>query len=258
MIQVKDGSFSYGKKLVFEHLDFEAKSGETLAILGPNGAGKTTLLRVLIRTLKLTQGHTYIHGKDLLSLSEKELFKQVAYVPQMKRQTTGYTVLEMVLLGLTGELKLFHAPNEADVARAQNLLRELKIEDLADMRCDELSGGQLQMVIIARALIKNPDILILDEPESGLDFKNQLIILNTLNRLKEAGKCVIFNTHYPEHALRVADKVLLIHDHQSIFGPTDEVLSEENIQKAFQVATYRGSFLYDGKEEKTIVPMKLL
>lgn len=254
-------SFSYGKRYeetqaVFRDLSLSVSSGEILAVLGPNGSGKTTLLKCMLNLLKLQEGACLLDGKDVRTLPVRDFFGVVSYVPQTRSIPTSYTVLETVLLGLSGKTGVFRAPGEKDVRKAEETLRKLGIGALKDKRCNELSGGELQMVFIARALISEPKILILDEPESGLDFRNQLIVLETLTELKEGGMACVFNTHYPEHALGRADKALLLSGGRGIFGTAEEVVTEERIREAFGVEAYIGTHEIDGTTVKTVIPIK--
>ncbi|MBR6395389.1 MAG: ABC transporter ATP-binding protein [Lachnospiraceae bacterium] len=220
---------------VLKDISFNLGSGEVMAILGPNGAGKTTLLKVTMGVLKASSGRCTIDGEDISKLSPKKLWSKISYVPQSKLSTRSLSCLDLVLLGLAGKINSFSSPSAEDRKSAYELMKELKIEKLAEKKCDALSGGELQMVLIARALISKPKLLILDEPESGLDFRNQLIVLDTMAKLKDDGISCIFNTHYPEHALMRADKALLFIDEHTVFGHTEDVITEENIERSFGV-----------------------
>ena len=258
-LKLTNASFSYSKKsrIIFKNVSFEVHSGEILAVLGPNGSGKTTLLKCFINLLKLSGGESTLDGKDIRLLSARDLFRRVAYVPQVKNMPTSYTVLETVLMGLSSSVGLFEAPKEKDIAKAEETLKLLGISELSERRCNTLSGGELQMVLIARAIVSDPKFLVLDEPESGLDFKNQLIVLETIRKLSAGGMACIFNTHYPDHALNFADHALLISSGQAVFGTSESVVTEENIKNAFGVESYIGTFTYENSAVKSVVPIKL-
>lgn len=240
--EVKNGSFAYpGGRTVFRDLSFRVEKGQMLAILGPNGAGKTTLLRCMMGFLKWQQGASLLDGTDISTLSQRELFSSVAYVPQSKNSALAITVRDMVLLGRSSRCGVFGKPGAADRKVAEETLDRLGLSELADRSCARLSGGELQMVLVARALAAQPEIMILDEPESNLDFKNQLVVLQTLQRLTEEGISCIFNTHYPVHALRYADRALLLDRQGGIcFGRPDRVITRENMRRAFGVETVIG------------------
>ncbi len=247
ILRVENGCFAYrGGAEVLRNVNLETASGELTAVLGPNGAGKTTLLRCLLGRLKWTAGRSFITDGDP---------KRISYVPQARGVTSPLSVEDMILLGRTGHMNLFGTPSEHDRETARQAAERLGIDGLLDRRCTEISGGELQMVLIARALAAEPELIVLDEPESNLDFRNQLITLDILTGLKESGICCLFNTHYPEHALTRADRTLLLPKNaEPIFGPTSEVLTEENIAAVFGVDAYIG----EAGGMKCILPRKII
>ena len=260
-MRLDHASFSYERryakeKAIFRDLSLSVSSGEILAVLGPNGSGKTTLLKCMLNLLKLQEGTCFLDGRNIRELSVKDFFGRVSYVPQMRSVPTSYTVLETVLLGLSGKTGVFRAPGEKEVVLAEETLSRLGIAYLEEKRCSALSGGELQMVFLARALVSEPEILVLDEPESGLDFRNQLIVLETLTELKKSGMACVFNTHYPEHALSRADKALLLYKGQGLFGKAEEIITEDHIRRAFGVEAYIGTHEIDGTTVKTVIPIK--
>lgn len=235
---VENGSFAYKKdtRRVLDGVSFSADSGDLVAILGPNGAGKTTLLRCAMGFLRWTGGGSFIDEKRVSSIPCAELWRDLAYVPQAGGAISPYTAREMVLLGRGSRFGFFSQPGAEDMRTADGIMERLGISKLRDKRCSEISGGEKQMVLIARALAAEPKVLILDEPESNLDFRNQLLIMETLSSLAASGMTCIFNTHYPAHAMRRASKALLLGvDGKSLFGDVGRVVTEENIQRAFGV-----------------------
>ena len=240
--EVKNGGFAYpGGRTVFRNLSFRVEKGQMLAILGPNGAGKTTLLRCMMGFLKWKEGASLLDGTDISTLSQRELFSSIAYVPQSKSSSMAITVRDMVLLGRSSRYGVFGKPGAGDRQVVEATLERLGLTRLADCSCARLSGGELQMVLVARALAAEPRIIILDEPESNLDFKNQLVVLQTLHALTEEGISCIFNTHYPVHALRHADRALLLDRQGRIcFGSPRQVITRENMRRAFGVETVIG------------------
>lgn len=237
-LEVRDGCFRYHKRAepLLEHIHFQAERGDLLAILGPNGAGKTTLLRCIMGFLPWEKGESLLSGRDIRQIPARELWQHIAYVPQAKNVVSAYTVEEMILLGRASHFSVFSKPSAADAEIANNVMTEMGLSYLAKKKCNEISGGELQMVLIARALAAEPEILILDEPESNLDFKNQLVILEIMSRMAAKGMTCVFNTHYPAHALQRANKALLLcKGGKYLFGNTKEVITEENIQAAFGV-----------------------
>ena len=236
-LKVENGCFAYPKgKPLLKDIRFEAGPGDLVAVLGPNGAGKTTLLRCVMGFLKWTTGGSFLDGRALFSIPNRELWRSLAYVPQARGAAVAYTVEEMVLLGRGSRIGPFEKPSDTDIKEVHKVMARLGLAPFAGRKCTELSGGQLQMTLIARALASEPQVLILDEPESNLDFKNQLLVLDTVSELASGGMTCLFNTHYPAHALQRANKALLLSpDGTYLFGPTREVVTEENIRRAFGV-----------------------
>ena len=259
-LSVSKGCFSYEKEQpVFEDISFEVDRGEVLAVLGPNGVGKTTLLKCLLGFLKWQSGSASFMGKSQQSFHGSSFWKEVAYVPQARKQTFPYTVEETVLLGRNPYLGIFGKPGERDRLIADKAMRMTGVDQLRNRNCSDLSGGELQLVLIARALCAEPSILIMDEPETGLDFRNQLAVLNLTEKLcHEKNLTVIFNTHYPEHALRIADQTLLITGEGTcLYGDTEKILTDENMRKAFGVDIIRFNETVDGKRYSAVIPVPL-
>lgn len=259
-LSVQKGTFYYKKNVpIFENINFEVQKGEILAILGPNGAGKTTMLRCITGMLKWKDGKSLLDGEDIAAMAPRKLWSKMAYVPQAKSVSSAYTALEMVLLGRSSHLNVFESPKQADVEKALEVLDFLEIKHLAEKKCSEVSGGELQMILIARALAADPKVLILDEPESNLDFKNQLVVLDAMSNLAAHGMTCIFNTHYPAHALQRAQKSLILSKGGDyVFGDTLSVVTEENIRKAFGVDAIIGEVETPGNLLKNVVPVQIL
>ena len=262
-LTVENGSFSYQKgqngKIIFEQIHFAAESGDILAILGPNGAGKTTLLRCITGMLKWKNGRSTLDGEDILHMPARKLWSKMAYVPQAKAVSSSYTAFEMALLGRSSHMNAFSTPKKEDVEKTEAVMERLGISYLGGKKCSEISGGELQMVLIARALASEPQVLILDEPESNLDFKNQLVVLDTMTELAKSGMTCIFNTHYPAHALQRANKALILSQGGSyVFGNTAEIVNEENIRNAFGVQAVIGKIETEEQTFLDVIPLKIL
>lgn len=261
IFEVREGCFGYKKgKDILNHISFQIREGEVLAILGPNGVGKTTLLRNMMGLLKWRSGGTYLNGTNIKKMTEKELWQTMAYVPQAKGVSFAYTLEEMVLMGRSAYITAMRQPTDEDLKLAHEAMKQLGIIELKDLYCNEVSGGQLQMALIARALCTQPKILVLDEPESNLDFKNQLIILETIERLsKEKGIACIFNTHYPAHALRVADSALVLSkDGKTRFGTAMEVIRPECMKEVFEVDVHINQVEYGNINYHTVTALSIV
>lgn len=259
ILEIKNLTFSYDKHIVFKDLNFKLGSPDVLSILGPNGIGKTTLIKCLLGIKKKTSGEILIDGKEIDEFNKKDFYSFVAYLKQGGKETSIYTVLDTVLLGLASQINPLLKPKDSDIEKVNNILKELGIYHLKDKYVSKLSGGEAQMVFMARALVREPEILILDEPESNLDYRNQLLMLDTIDRLKSHGKLIIFNTHYPEHALRYSNKVLLLNNnYQYKFGNTIDIITKENIEATYKIKAAVGELKDGDTIYKDIIPLSII
>ncbi|MCR5230985.1 MAG: ABC transporter ATP-binding protein [Solobacterium sp.] len=258
--EVKNASFSFGSEQVFRNVSMTAEKGRIVSVLGPNGAGKTTLLRCMLGFLKPDQGEILIDGKPKAQISNTEFWKKTAYVPQARMQSFPYSVEETVLMGRSPYLSIFRMPSENDRKIAEKAMEMAGILHLRNKNCARISGGELQLTLIARALAQQPEMLVMDEPETGLDFRNQLIVIGLIEKLcREDGLSIIFNTHYPEHAFGIShDTLLLKADGTALFGNTSEILTPENMRDAFGVEIRMVSQTVDGRNVSSIIPVGLV
>lgn len=256
--EVINGSFGYGSAAILHDVSFSLEGNQVLAVLGPNGVGKTTLLKCMMGLLKWNRGETRIDGLAMDTMSHSRIWKRIAYVPQSKGISLSYTALEMVLMGRSARLGLFAQPSREDMAIAEKAMEEVGITFLKDKQCSRMSGGELQMVLIARALCTQPEMLILDEPESNLDFKNQLVILDIVKQLsRERGIAAIINTHYPAHALKIVDRALILkRDGSSFYGEAGATITEENMKKAFSVEVKIADYCYENIHYHNVIPIR--
>lgn len=254
MIEIKNGYYKYpNKDYILNNISFALNKGETLTILGKNGTGKTTMLKCIAGLLQWEKGEMVVNGVSA-SKGIGKLSYQIGYVPQMRSIPFPYTVREMILMGRAKHISIVSTPRKDDEVIVDNIIEEFGINDIRNYPCSELSGGQLQLVYIARALVSSPSILILDEPESHLDFKNQNMVLELIKRVTEEKQltCII-NTHYPEHALKISNKTLCINNYDYIFGNTEDIVTEENIKKYYDIDIKLLEFVHNNKKYKTIV-----
>lgn len=256
-LEVSKGFFKFkNTDYILKDINFSLEEGDILSVLGPNGVGKTTLIKCLTGLLKWTRGETFLDGKNISSIKENEIWSKISYIPQKRNFSFPYTGLEMVLFGSTSSLNIFEKPNKKERIRAKEVMKMIGIDHLSNKNANEMSGGEVQMLLIARSLVKDPKIIILDEPESGLDYKNQLIILNLIKKLSERGVIIVMNTHYPEHALKISNKCLLLnYDMTYKFGNTREVLNRKNLKKSFSVDVKIEKISFDGKDYESIIPL---
>ncbi|MDD1529001.1 ABC transporter ATP-binding protein [Bradyrhizobium sp. WBOS7] len=245
MIRIENAGHSYGSgRWLFRGLSASFPAGRIAAILGPNGCGKTTLLRAIGGTLTLKEGIVEIDG-------------HVGFVPQALTADQSYNAVDMVLLGRSRYLGRFSSPGRTDRDRAYACLEEVGLAALAQQRYDRLSGGQRQLVLLARALASDCKVLVLDEPASALDIANQGVVLRLLVRLASSlGLTVLFTTHHPDHAIGIADTTLLMQrDATHIAGRTEMVLTESNLARMYGVPVRRVDIHAGGETASAIVPL---
>lgn len=229
MIDVNEITFQYpgAGKPIFEGHSFSVGKGEVLAILGPNGSGKTTLIKTLLGLLPLNSGRVSISG-------------HCSYVPQNTLSPFEYSVGEMVLMGASGQNGLFATPSKRDKSRTEQALDQVGMRHYIHSNFTHLSGGQKQLILIARALVSEPDVMVLDEPTSALDYHNQDKVLQTMMTVSRSGKTVLFTTHCPHQALHIADKVLLVKENSAgIFGYSEDILQEEYLSQLYELPIVR-------------------
>lgn len=236
MIEVEDIYFSYGKRRILNGVSFSIERGQFICVLGENGCGKTTLLKLMLGLLKPEKGRITLYGQDIRQMTERELAKKVAYIPQSHTPPFPFEVMDVVLMGRTPHLSKTCRPTAGDIEIARQSLERLGILEYADKRYTELSGGQRQMVIIARALTQQPDLLIMDEPTASLDFGNQYLVLTQMLRLAAEGLSVLMVTHDPDHALYCADQIIAMKDGRIIRqGETKAVISEPTMESVYRM-----------------------
>ncbi len=228
--------FAFARRPVLCGVTFRVGPGEVVSLLGANGSGKTTLLRLLLGLLQPASGEVTLNGKPLRRYPRRELAQRLAYVPQTHTTPFPYTVRDVVLLGRLPCTGLTHSPSRHDCAVVVDILARLGIGALAERRYSEISGGERQLTLIARALAQGARTLVLDEPVTGLDYGNQLRFLEHLRALAGAGYAIVKATHHPEHALMASTRVLLLHGGRIIDdGPPQQVVTPEAIARLYRV-----------------------
>lgn len=232
MLEVEGLSFSYKTKAVLEDFSFKANKGEVTFILGPNGSGKTTLLKCILGILK-PKGAVMVENRSLFGISRKERAKNLAYVPQ--RSDTGFlTVFDAILLGRKPYMGF--SPSEEDYKIVEKVIGILGLKDFETRRLNELSGGELQKVMIARALAQEPKILLLDEPTNNLDVRNQVEIMGLLRRIAKESKIAVISTMHDLNLASIyADRILMVKGGRVYASGGREVLSRENIKAVYGI-----------------------
>lgn len=209
-IEVSALSYAYGNQKVLNKVSFKAAEGELVSIIGRNGVGKSTLIKCILRLLTDYKGDVLINGASTKSLSIREMATLMAYIPQESSPIFNFSVEDMVLMGTCPTVGYFGSPSAAQREAAQAALSRTGIENLAGRYYHRLSGGEKQLVIIAKALAQGTRILIMDEPTSNLDFGNQIMILERARALCDEGYTVIQCTHNPEHSYMFSDKIIAL------------------------------------------------
>ncbi len=255
-LEVSGATFSYnGKKNIFKDISFSVDKGEIFCILGQNGTGKSTLLRCLCSLYRLNTGKITVDGVDIATMGPANLAKKIGFIPQIHVPTFPYTVLDVVLMGRTPHLNMMASPSADDYRIAVESIETIGIEDIKDKPYTELSGGQMQLVLLARVLAQGPEILLLDEPTSHLDIANQMHTIEMVNKLARKGLSIIMTSHFPDHAFVSSDKVGIMKDGSFIeMGRADDVVTEQNLKKAYGV-DIRVVYIGDGINRKITVPV---
>ena len=235
-IKLEDVSIGYEKTVILENINLLFESGQFYCILGANGVGKTTLFKSILGVIPSRSGEILINNKPISSIPSRDLSEFLAYVPQAKDNAYDMNVLEVVVMGRARFIKKFSQPSADDYAMANRVLEHLRIEKLTYKKYSELSGGEQQIVLIARALVQDAKFIIMDEPASNLDFENQKKVLECLKQLSERGLGVILSSHSPDHAIFCDTKVVMIDKKKHIhIGSIEETLTTQNLREVYGV-----------------------
>ena len=234
---VRSLEYTYRNHPVLNGVDFSAHAGQCICVLGENGAGKTTLFRCLLGFLGNYTGDITIDGVDSRKMSAREIARKIAYIPQAHAPTFNYSVFETVLMGTSVLMGRFRTPGSAERNAVLDMMENMNISHLAERGFAELSGGERQLTLIARALAQKSPILIMDEPTANLDYGNQYRVLRRIKMLAKNNYLVLMSTHSPEHALLYADMVLVLKGGKAMmFGEPEKVLSPETIERVYGVS----------------------
>jgi len=226
----------YGGRAVASDVSLALSAGETVCLLGPNGGGKTTLFKTLLGLLAPLAGHVRLDGMDIVRLPRASVACRLGYVPQAQHGYFPYSVEEMVLMGRTAHLGLFGRPSSADRMAALGALARLGIEHLALRIYTEISGGERQLTLVARALAAEPKIIVMDEPTASLDFGNRARVLAQISVLRAQGVGIVMSTHDPDQALAHADKVALLHEGTLVaFGTAQSVVTASALARIYGI-----------------------
>jgi iron complex transport system ATP-binding protein len=236
LIEVRGAGFRYGKHSVFSALDLDVYRGEVITILGPNGCGKSTLLRCIGGALALDAGTVRLDRVDLASLDVSSRARKIAFLFQDHTPSFPFAVLDVVSMGRTPFLSSFGSPSRNDVVLAEAALEQVGMSHLKTRPYTELSGGERQLVLLARTLVQQPAVILLDEPTAHLDFKNQVRSLNRIGALAGQGATLIMTSHDPNHAFLFPGRALLMHPGGAVVaGPASEVITEASLSASYGI-----------------------
>ena len=257
MIQVRDVEFSYGKQEVLKGISFCMEKGEFVCVLGANGCGKTTLLKSILAFLTPQHGQVLLYGKDIHQMDERERARKIAYIPQYHTPPFPFTVRDVVLMGRTPHLSRICRPTEKDCRIADESMERLGIAHYANKSYTALSGVQRQMVVIARDLAQQPDLLIMDEPTASLDFGNQYLVLAQVKKLAREGMGVLMVTHNPDHAFYCADRIIAMEDGKILsMGDAGKVINEAVMKAVYHMPVkVRSVSLGEGLDATICIPV---
>jgi len=266
LIQIRDAGFSHTGTQVFAGVDLTVSQGEALCLLGPNGCGKTTLLDCLLGINTLDKGSIIIDQTPTSQMSAAQTARHIAYVPQRHSSSFAFTVMDVLLMGRTPYTAFFSSPSARDRKKAEALLEDLGLLHLKDRNYTRLSGGETQLVMILRALVQETPVIVMDEPTAHLDFKNELLVLETIVRMiRDRGLTLIMATHFPNHAFFLENAGLPVQVcfmHQGRIreaGAPSQALTGENISRVFGVKAAVVTEQIQGNDEiKQIIPIKTI
>lgn len=235
-VNIKNISCGYGKKTVLSNLNLSFQTGESICILGANGIGKTTFFKSLLGQIELLCGDIEVDGVSLKSIGNKERAKVFAYVPQAKNYSYRFLVKDIILMGRASHINELASPSEEDYEIVNEVIKMLSLEKYEYRYYDELSGGEQQIVLLARAVAQKSNYILLDEPASNLDCFNQRKMIYVINTLREKKIGILMVSHNPEHAFRCCDKALLIYrDGSYVFDNTDKCVTSDNLTRLYDV-----------------------
>lgn len=264
LLEVNEATFAYKPgEDIFSQISFNVQKGEIFCLLGPNGCGKSTLLDCVLGLLQPREGRIILDDMNVIGASASQLARKVAYVPQSHEKTFPYLVSDIILMGRASHISFWDSPSSEDKELVNEAMLQVGIYHLRNRPYIQLSGGESQLVMLARALAQKTPLIVMDEPTAHLDFKNELLILETMvNLVKEAGISILMATHFPNHAFyfenhQVQTRVALMVDRGFIeTGTPGLVISESILEKVYQVETHLVDYKLGDNKWRQVIPLR--
>jgi iron complex transport system ATP-binding protein len=264
MINISNATFAYEKEDIFRDINLDVNEGEIFCLFGPNGCGKSTLIQCILGILNLKSGSITLKGQDVSTMKPQMVAKVAAYIPQVHDKAFPFKVIDVVMMGRTAYTGMFSLPGSEDRKIAEEALERVGITQFRDRSYTQLSGGETQLVLVARALAQQTPVLIMDEPTAHLDFRNELGFLETtVTLVKSLGITVIMATHSPNHALyfegnSINTRVALMNNQQVAFqGMPSSVLTVENMTGTFNIDSKVLPYTWEERQMMQLIPLKL-
>ncbi|MBU1172452.1 MAG: ABC transporter ATP-binding protein [Proteobacteria bacterium] len=235
-ISVNQVSYAYSGTPVLSHVSLSVTKGDILSVLGPNGSGKTTLLKLILGFFQPDSGTVHVDGQDVGTFPTRMLARKIAYVPQVHRMAFSFRMMDVVMMGRIPHKPFIFRYSKKDKALAETAMERMGIAHLKDRSYTEVSGGERQLCLIARALAQGADTFVMDEPVSGLDYGNQVRLLTTIRSLASEGYTFIKTTHFPDHALWMSGQVLMLKKGRVVItGPSDDVITQASLSDLYHL-----------------------
>lgn len=256
-LEVRNLAFSYGSRPILQGIDFRANPGDFIAVLGPNGVGKSTMFKCILRFLHGYAGDVLVDGTSTSSMTRKQIASKIAYIPQSSAQVFDFTVLELVMLGYATRLPLFRTPDCDAEEHALSVLDSLGIAHLAHQGCGQVSGGEYQLVLLARTLVQDARILIMDEPTANLDYGNQYRVMDRIAGLTRDDFIIMMAAHDPNQVLLHANRALIVEEGRVIAdGVPDQVMTSELLSHMYGIDVHRHHVQDDGRQVPICIPAR--